>query len=251
MNRKITLAIPHYNNTKFILEAINVSINDDRVSEIIICDDKSNDIDILENILSEVNNEKIKLYKNEVNLGCYHNKIETVSKCTNEWVILLDSDNVIKKDFIDILFSISEWDINTIYLPCWAITFPGKPSIFLDYRCYINQNISKDFYLNNFNDNKFQCLINNCNYFLPSKNFMDCMNKYKDFHKREIIDVLDSAVLFTDWLQNNNKFIVVNNLTYQHRLHPNSNYHLSPSHKHRNNVLNFLYSIIKGSNNNS
>jgi GT2 family glycosyltransferase len=251
MDRKITLAIPHYNNTNFILEAIDVSIDDDRVSEIIICDDKSNDIDKLENILNKLNNSKIKLHKNPVNLGCYHNKIETVSKCTNEWVILLDSDNVIKKDFIDTLFNISEWDINTIYLPCWAKTFPGEPSIFLDYRCYINQKLNKTFYLNNFNNNNFQCLINNCNYFLPSKTFMDCMNKYKDFHKREIMDVLDSAVLFTDWLQNNNKFIVINNLIYGHRLHPNSNYNVSPSHKHRDNVLKFLYSIIQNSNNNN
>lgn len=250
MDRKITLAIPHYNNSNFILDAINISINDDRVSEIIICDDKSNDINIVENILNEINNSKIKLYKNEVNLGCYHNKVETVSKCTNEWVILLDSDNVIRTDFIDILFSISEWNINTIYLPCWAITFPGEPSSFLDYRSYINQNINKNFYLDNFNVNRFQCLINNCNYFLPKSTFMNCMNKYKYFHKREIMDVLDSAVLFTDWLNNNNTFLIVNDLTYYHRLHPNSNYNVSPSHKHREEVLNFLYSTIKDSNNN-
>jgi len=251
MDRKITLAIPHYNNTNFILETISTSINDDRVSEIIICDDKSNDIDKLENILYEVNNSKIKLYKNEINLGCYHNKIETVSKCKNEWVILLDSDNVIKTDFIDILFNISEWDINTIYLPCWAITFPGVPSNNLDYRIYINQDINKDFYLKNFNNNIFQCLINNCNYFLPKNTFMNCMNKFKDFHKREFMDVLDSAVLFTDWLHSDNKFFIVNNLTYYHRLHPNSNYRLSPSHKHREKVLKNLYSTIKGLNNNS
>jgi glycosyltransferase involved in cell wall biosynthesis len=227
------------------MEAINVSIHDDRVNEIIICDDNSNDIIKLEKIINDINSTKIKLYKNQINLGCYHNKIETISKCTNEWAILLDSDNVIGKDYIDTLFNITEWEKNIIYHPCWAKTFPSEPSVFLDFRCYNNTIITKTFYLNNFNNNNFQCLINNCNYFLPVNSFIKCMNQYKDIHKREEMDVLDSAVLFTDWLLNNNNFIVVENLIYGHRLHPNSNYMLSPSHKHRDHVLKKMYDSIK------
>ena len=37
---------------------------------------------------------KIKLYQNTNNLGCYHNKLKSISYCSNDWAILLDSDNI-------------------------------------------------------------------------------------------------------------------------------------------------------------
>jgi glycosyltransferase involved in cell wall biosynthesis len=98
MNRKISLAVPHYNNTSYICDAINPFIDDFRINEIIICDDNSNDIDELEKLILNYNNSKIKLFKNKENLGCYHNKINTVSKCKNDWCILLDSDNIYDKN---------------------------------------------------------------------------------------------------------------------------------------------------------
>jgi len=247
MDRKISLAIPYYNNSEYILEAINSSLNDDRVNEIIICDDKSSDLSNLEKILNNINNNKIKLYKNKVNLGCYHNKLNTISKCTNDWAILLDSDNVIKKDYIDTLYNIPDWNENIIYHPCWAKTFPSDPSIFLDFRCFSNRIITKSFYLENFSNNNFQCLINNCNYFLPVKVFMNCMNDIKSIFERDKMDVLDSAVLFTNWLCNDKYFFVVNKLIYGHRLHQTSNYMLSPSHKYKDSVLYFLFNKVKNS----
>jgi hypothetical protein len=198
--RFISVAIPHYNNSNYISDALHPLLNDDRISEIVICDDKSLDINQLEEIIMKYNNPKIKLFKNDINLGCYHNKINTVSKCTNEWTILLDSDNIYSKTSIDILYSINNWDDKTIYAPSWAITFPNTPSIMLNYTKYNNQYITKRQYINNFNDNIFQCLINTCNCFLPVKNFMNTMNKLQFLYKREIIDSVDSAVLFTELL---------------------------------------------------
>jgi hypothetical protein len=243
--RHISVAIPHYNNSSYICDAINPLLDDDRISEIIICDDKSNDINELENIISKYNSSKIKLFKNEVNLGCYHNKINTVSRCTNDWAILLDSDNIYTKKSIDILYDINEWNENTIYAPSWAITFPNYPSPMLNYTKYNNKYITKSLYINDFNDNIFQCLINTCNYFLPVKRFNTLMNDLQFSYKREIIDSLDSAVLFTDWLYNNNKIYVVQNLHYNHRLHNKSNYVLSTSHSYSNMVLNNLINKIK------
>jgi len=70
-------------------------------------------------------------------------------------------------------------------------------------------------------------LINTCNYFLPTKQYLDVMNKYN--YVRETIDCFDSAVLFTDWLCNNNEVFVVDGLIYLHRCHANSNYVLTAS----------------------
>jgi glycosyltransferase involved in cell wall biosynthesis len=243
MQRKISLAIPHYNNTKYIQEAISCSLNDDRINEIIICDDKSKDINQLKEILIKINNNKIKLYENNSNLGCYHNKLETVSKCEKEWAILLDSDNIISTQFIDTLYDISEWDIKTIYAPSVAETFPNYISPNLNYTRFANQTITKEVYLKEIEKNDFLCLTNTCNYFLPVKQYLSCMTK--ETYDRNIIDSLDSAVLFTDWLCGYNTVFIVKNLKYHHRLHPESNYMKSPTRHYETFVRNLLIEKVK------
>lgn len=244
MERNISVAIPYYNNSSFMEKTLETLINDERINEIVITDDKSSDISVLEDILKKKNCSKIKLFENKKNMGCYHNKIATVTKCTNEWCILLDSDNYIEKDYLDILFAINSWEKNTIYIPDIAITFPGIPSKNLDYRKYADQYITKENYINNFNDINFQCLINNCNYFLPCKEFVLCMKDGFNTYNRNFIDCLDSAVLFTDWICKN-RIKVVKDLKYYHRLHPNSNYARGSSRRYEASVKAQLISKIK------
>jgi len=64
-------------------------------------------------------------------------------------------------------------------------------------------------------------------------------------YDRHVIASVDSAVLFTDWLMNNNKVYMVPELQYGHRLHPNSNFLLTQSKYDRNEVLNGLLKKIK------
>jgi glycosyltransferase involved in cell wall biosynthesis len=247
MSKVISIAIPHYNNAEFMTDTLENIVDDVRVAEIIICDDCSNDIEKLESLIKKINNDKIILFKNEKNIGCYHNKLHTLTKCNHDWVILLDSDNIINKEYIDTLFSIETWNNTLIYAPMWAKTFPGSPSQSLNYSKFKNKFIEHTNYLNYFDDIVFKCLINTCNYFIPVKPYLQIMNKYT--YQREVIDSLDSAVLFTDWLCAKNKVLVVENLTYSHRLHRNSNYTLSSSKKYTNLVENNLISKIKSLNN--
>lgn len=244
-NRLISVAIPHYNNSRFMNETLQYIISDDRISEIIICDDVSKDIQDLETLIKELNCQKITLYKNNINLGCYHNKLESISKCSNDWAILLDSDNVINTEYIDTLFNIENWDSKFIYSPSFAKTFPGEISPYLNYESYVNKTISKDDYLANFDLINFQCLINNCNYFLPVKEYNNCMAQYSSQYDRTFIDSLDSAVLFTDWICNNNYVTIVKGLEYNHRSHPNSNYVLSNSKVYEHQVRQLLYNKVK------
>lgn len=227
MDRKISLAIPYYNNSQFIFEAISPALSDDRVTEIIICDDYSHDITRLIEILNNINNDKIKLFRNNKNKGCYHNKIETVSKCTNDWAILLDSDNIMSPLYIDTLFGISQWYTSVIYAPSVAETFPGDPSILLNYSSFSNKIITRETYKLEESNVNFRCLINNCNYFLPVKSYLRCMKPVEHLYDRSRMDSLDSATLFTDWLCNNNTVFVIKDLHYKHRLHDTSNYVLS------------------------
>ena len=62
------------------MDALRVAITDNRVSEIIICDDDSKDISELIQLLIQINSNKIKIYKNSKNIGCYLNKIESILK---------------------------------------------------------------------------------------------------------------------------------------------------------------------------
>jgi predicted AAA+ superfamily ATPase len=70
------------------------------------------------------------------------------------------------------------------------------------------------------------------------------MNAHKNNYVREHIDALDSAVLFTDWITSGNKIYIVDNLIYEHRLHDQSNYTVSTSHRYSNQVLQFLYNKV-------
>jgi glycosyltransferase involved in cell wall biosynthesis len=245
MERKISVAIPYYNNSKFMNKTLETLLVDKRINEIIITDDMSKDISTLKELINNLNTSKIKLFENEKNLGCYHNKITAVSKCSNDWCILLDSDNYIEKSYIDTIYNIETWNKNVIYAPDRPITFPGNPSATMDYRKYSNKYINKELYLKDFNDNTFQCLINTCNYFLPCKEYVNCMKNGFETYNRDIIDCLDSAVLFTDWLKNKNKIFVVENLNYYHRLHLNSNYVNGHSRKYESMVKQVLFNNIK------
>jgi len=154
---KITCAIPYYENSQFIEETLQWIIKDERVTEIIICDDDSNhrDFEKLIEILKKFKNPKIKLYKNKKNLGVYLNKIKVISLSTNNWIILLDSDNIILKGYIDKLELEYPWDKKTIYAPVWAKTFPGYVSQKLNWTKYENKIINSNNIPNYETDNLF------------------------------------------------------------------------------------------------
>jgi glycosyltransferase involved in cell wall biosynthesis len=230
-------------------ETLESLLNDNRISEIVICDDVSKDIADLETLISTLDCSKIKLYKNAINLGCYHNKIEAVSKCTNEWAILLDSDNIIGTDFIDILFGIDIWNKQYIYTSSNAVTFPGLISPSLNFSAFSDMIINKDVFLQKFNNINFICMINDCNYFLPVRQYYECMIDLSKQYDRQVIDSQDSALLFADWLSAKNFVFVVKDLTYKHRCHSLSNYMTSQSKQYEplvkqhilNKVMNISY----------
>ena len=76
---------------------------------------------------------------------------------------------------------------------------------------------------------------------------MNCMGTIQNTYKKEIIDSVDSAVLFTDWLCNNNNIFVIDSLQYNHRLHDQSNFMISKAKPYNNFVLNVLLNKIKNS----
>jgi GT2 family glycosyltransferase len=162
----ITLSITNYNRSELVIDSFTNVLNDDRINEIIILDDFSS-IEIYDDLKSRIENlknTKIKLYRNDSNLGAFLNKKKAVTLSSNDWVILLDSDNIIDTDYLD---NISDKrDIKTIYSPSHAVC----ESPILNYESYIGV-VDKEGYKNNISNGRsiWDCVFNTGNYFFNKK----------------------------------------------------------------------------------
>lgn len=101
MNKYFTLVIPTFNSSSFVEELIDSSLNLKHLNEIVITDDNSK-ISEFEKLTNLIDNEKyknlnIKLYKNDINLGGFRNKLKGVELSSNDLIYQVDSDNIISK----------------------------------------------------------------------------------------------------------------------------------------------------------
>ena len=117
--KNISLVIPFYNTSRYFLEAIKYSLEDDFVSEIVVTDDASSESEWkkLNDIVNDLNSDKIKLFRNASNLGGFRNKYNSVKNSTGEWIYLLDSDNHLHETTLDIIKSIKDPQPDICYIP--------------------------------------------------------------------------------------------------------------------------------------
>jgi glycosyltransferase involved in cell wall biosynthesis len=227
----ITLAIPTYNRAEYVLESFSKVIGNDLITEICIVDDFS-DYQIFErlqniireNQIADSNYRKVKIYRNDKNLGSFFNKLECVKMSNNNWIILLDSDNIIDNDYLDIVRDLK--DENVIYAPSHAVS----DSSLLNYTRYSGKVLSKAEYkdlVTGF-DVAWDCILNTGNYFFNREKYIECIEK-----EDHLINSLASDVyyLLYLWFKNldNSKFEIVKGLKYIHRLHGQSHYVNSPN----------------------
>jgi glycosyltransferase involved in cell wall biosynthesis len=203
----ISLCITSYNRDSLVWEAIEHVVRDERISEIVICDDKS-DLPYQKSLESIAGlYTKIKLVKNERNVGCYKNKARAVSHASNEWVILLDSDNVIRTDYIDPLMHYNTyygWKREEILAPDFA--YPT-----FDYRHFSDVTFSRKNVRKFVKHPRFDCLINTANYFFHRDEYL----KNHDPNK----EPWTADTIYTNyrWLERGNSIHVLKGLQYFHR----------------------------------
>lgn len=208
-NKKISLCLTNYNRFESLIMAFEKVIDDDRISEIIISDDKS-DIDICNRLRNRFeNNSKVKIHRNDINIGMSLNKCKAISLATNEWVIILDSDNIIDADYIDSLYDLLEWNIDTIYQPDWAWEN-------FDFRAYSGMLIDKDSNKKYLNEPMYYCFLNACNYFVHKKRYIETYE-----HNSEIKEV-DTMWHNYNHLKAGGKFYFVPEMKYVHTVHDGS-----------------------------
>lgn len=207
----MTVAFTSYNRTQLLFEAVAPFLNDDRVNEIVICDDCSRE-DIYAEIVAKYNDtEKVKIFRNDATKDCYYNKRQAVKHVTSEWVALLDSDNVFGKDFIDAIFSQKPWNQSWAYAPEFA-----RPHFnFTDLR---GVSISRN--------NISSCLpVGSCSTMLNAMNYFVNRDEYLRVWDKSV-DPVTSDSLFQNynWLKAGNTIYVTPGLQYDHRVHDGSHY---------------------------
>lgn len=201
--RKISLCLTNYNRQEMLYESFARVLNDDRIAEIIIVDDASTGIPFqaVEYYCSLY--PKIKLFRNSKNLGCYRNKREAISKASNEFVIIFDSDNVIKQDYLDRVFE-QEWKRDTIFAPDFA-----RPHF--DYTGFSGETITKENVAGMVDRKQFTALINTMNYFVHRDEYL------RVWEDRDEPWTADTALQNYNWLKAGNKIHVLKGLQYEHR----------------------------------
>lgn len=204
----ISLAITTYNRCELLLESFKRVLDNDFVSEIIIVDDCSNLrlFKCMEGLLP--NNHKIKLFRNETNLKPFLNKIEAVKKCTNDWVILFDSDNIIDNDFIEVVKNLKKEE-DTIYLP--EMTYDTHKNIVSDFRGF--GELTKS---NAKTDQKTMLFMGISNYLINK-------NKYLEVVKNKDVNCYASDTIYASylWLLAGYKIKTLP-ASYIHRVHDGS-----------------------------
>jgi glycosyltransferase involved in cell wall biosynthesis len=208
-NRTISLVCPYYNRANKIFGYLGPALLDDRIDNIAIVDDRSPDEDfqqLLENVKSM---SKVTVYRNVINMYIQQNKRNAISFAKNDWVAVCDNDNRMEKDFFDKIFAIPDWDPNTFYWPAW-----GHPHF--KYTQFNGKTITKNNITEFTSDPNGVSLFNLNNYFLHRDTFL------KVYEYRSEVRGADGLFSCFCWLKAGNSIHIVPDLTYQHRISPDS-----------------------------
>ena len=208
-NRKISVVIPYYNRCDLVIQTIEPLLSDDRISEVILCDDRSPDEDYYQLLKNVSGMKKVKVYRNVINMYVQANKKNALSFAKEDWVVIVDNDNIMSKDFFDKLFSIDKWDPDTIYHPSFA-----SPNF--DYRQFNGKTITKENVIEFTKASIFVTLCNTNNYMTNKSSYL------KSYLYSSDIRGADGIFNSYNWLKNGNKIYIVPDLTYFHRVHDTS-----------------------------
>lgn len=212
----ISVCIPTYNRSQFVIESFEKIVHNDLITEVIIVDDnsKSSIFEKLQELVGELKNPKIKLFRNTENKKAFFNKLECVRRSENDWIILLDSDNILTQKYVD---SIPKDLVKeTFYLPSHAIC----DSPFLDYTKFSNKLIDKVQYriLSQSDDATTQCMLNTGNYLVNKATYVSSIEKEQTLLDCYALDPYYQIFLGFKNIDNF-KLQVIGNMTYHHRLH--------------------------------
>ena len=198
-----SLAITTYNRATWTIESFAQVLDDPRILEVVIMDDASTDGSFHELHKTFRLHDKVILVQQIRNRGMSWNKFSAVSRCTNSWVILFDSDNIIDKAYLDAIPE--KLDSKTIYCPSFA-----RPQF--DYTAFSGFRFNKDNIKDRIEEPFFEQLLNTSNYLVPR-------DKYCRVYQEDSSVKGSDTVYFAHlWLKAGNWFEVIPGMEYFHRV---------------------------------
>ena len=119
----ITVGIPTYNSSMYLSKCLD-SIKDSKaIDEILISDDGSNLTELIKikQIVSLYESRyslNINFFENTTNVGAYKNKLKLIEASKNEYIYVLDSDNLASKNIDKIIYKVfKEKNPELLYQP--------------------------------------------------------------------------------------------------------------------------------------
>jgi glycosyltransferase involved in cell wall biosynthesis len=215
----ISLCIPTMRRWDFLKSNIPKYLNNSFIDEIVIVDETGEDYAILNEIYGT--EPKIRLFKNNKQLGAFLNKVECIKHAANDWVCLIDSDNYASEDyFISFFRDINANPIsNVIYTPAFA-----KPSF--DFRRLEGKVINKgniSEFLTPLYKNVLKVALNVGNFIIHKSCYDIITNLIKTEPDVKTISeiFISTDVLFMNYLLLKNGFNIkiVPDMEYDHLLH--------------------------------
>lgn len=221
MTNKISICIPFYETHDLTISFLKSIVHESFVDEIIISDDCSKEE-------FKYKHPKIKIFRNKFNQGAFHNKFITVSKATNNWALLLDSDNFIDLTVLKKIFEY-KYNKNFFYLPqklyLESLENYGNEMhnkiINYDFleKNEIDLNIASSFLKKN--NKKIEWLLNTGNFIVNRNEYIKVNKKIFYSQKRKLLDC--DALAFTYyWLINKKKIKILDFYYIRHRLRKDS-----------------------------
>ena len=230
---KISLAIPTHFSSKYLSILLKSISNTELISEIVISDDSNNlyEIENIKKIISKYQNSHINFVfsQNLSNQGAFNNKYDVISKCSNEIVYQIDSDNIAAKN-LDMIISkiIDSFDSSRIYYPATLKQFFQN----YQYHLFPDKNIVRlsldDKAVNSYDvstsirNNKKITVDKNIYWILNCGNFIVSRNKYLEvmqpYYRNDSIPLAADALAISYlWLKAGKSIQLSKDLYHFHR----------------------------------
>ena len=230
---KISLAIPTHFSSKYLSILLKSIRNTELISEIVISDDSNNlyEIENIKKIISKYQNSHINFVfsQNLSNQGAFNNKYDVISKCSNEIVYQIDSDNIAAKN-LDVIISkiIDNFDSSRIYYPATLKQFFQN----YQYHLFPNKNIVRlsleDKDINSYDvstsirNNEKITVDKNIYWILNCGNFIVSRNKYlevmQSYYRNDSIPLAADALAISYlWLKAGKTIQLSKDLYHFHR----------------------------------
>lgn len=207
----LSLCITTFNRFDLLKESYAQVIDDPRISEIIIVDDCSTEPGIKEKVNSLAGG-KVKAFHQAQNRGMAENKMCAISYASNEFAIILDSDNSFGVDYIDALYASGQFLTDQV-ISCPEFAYPD-----FDFRKYSGQFIDRKNAKKYMGDPMFRCFLNCCNYCVPKNTYV------KTYQHDPLVKETDTIAFNYHWLNAGNSFYMVPGCRYNHLVHKNSGF---------------------------